>query len=104
MLNNLTTALIAFLMTAAFSSGVTLAPISVAWTSIWVYVTFVLCLIPSVFIAPTLLAVCLIISALIGGVVIAGTAGVVALYTGTVRKFNSNRTAAKVKKLREGLK
>ena len=38
--------LYAFLLSAAFSAGITLAPISVAWSSIWVYVTFAICLIP----------------------------------------------------------
>lgn len=38
--------LYAFALSAVFSAGISLAPISVAWSSFWVYVTFAICLIP----------------------------------------------------------
>jgi hypothetical protein len=40
-----------FILTAVFSAGVTLAPMSVAWGSIWVYLTFILMMIPGYILA-----------------------------------------------------
>lgn len=41
----------AFALASLFTVGITLTPITVAWGSIWVYVTFALCLIPGYIIA-----------------------------------------------------
>jgi len=38
--------LYSFCIAAFFSSGITLAPLTVAWGSFWTYLTFVLCMIP----------------------------------------------------------
>lgn len=54
-----------FILTAVFSAGVTLAPMSVAWSSFWVYLTFALMIVPGYIMAVGFIFfVCLIAAAL----------------------------------------
>lgn len=66
--------LYAFVMAAMFSAGISLTPITVAWNSIWVYVTFGLCLIPGYLLAWLSIMAVVLILGLLGVGILGGGA------------------------------
>lgn len=79
--------LYAFCIAAMFSSGISLAPIAVVWNSIWVYLTFALCLFPGYIAAIATIYLIIFLIGLIGAGAILGAAGGVILTGAAIEKM-----------------